>query len=115
MPHKLTAMKARAFILSALLLLPATATAGAQVVNPAPAPAMVKVTEANLPVALTDEELDEVTGENPFIAVGVVLVGRAIQAAAPVIVREAAKALAGGCFYDAVVNRTNCVNRVLNP
>lgn len=76
-------MKAKAFILTALLLAPATATAGASAVNPAPAPAAVKVTEANLPVALTDEELDEVTGEwLPVIrAVGGAAVGVATNAA----------------------------------
>lgn len=77
----LTAMKAKAFILSALLLVPATATAGAQVVNAAPAPAVVKITEANLPVALTDEELDEVTGEWVANAVGAVVGGVASGAA----------------------------------
>lgn len=64
MALKLTAVKAKALILSALLLLPATATAGAQVVNAAPAPAVVKVTEVDLPIALSDEELDTIKGEN---------------------------------------------------
>lgn len=72
MALKLTAVKAKALILSALLLAPATATAGAQAVNAAPAPVVVKVTEAQLPVALSDEELDEVTGEMAGVVIRVV-------------------------------------------
>lgn len=52
-----------------------------QVVNAAPAPAVVKVTEANLPVALSDEDLDEVTGEWVANAVGAVVGGVASGAA----------------------------------
>ena len=78
-------MKTKALLLSALILAP---SAGAAAVQSAPAQEFrVNYTKAslttapgifaksNLPQALSDEELDEVTGENP--AVGYAVVGAA--------------------------------------
>lgn len=110
-------MKAKAFILSALLLAPATATAGAQAVNAAPAPAVVKVTEANLPVALSDEELDEVTGENnPGYLVNP-LVGAVISAGMVVATPQGREALsnAGRAIVEGGQNVFNAVKEKLAP
>lgn len=82
-----------------------------QVVNAAPAPAVVKVTEANLPVALSDEELDEVSGEFAANAVGAVTgaVAGAFQEMAQQAAggektnwTEVAKSAAGGALLGAI-------------
>lgn len=103
MPSRLAPVKTKALILSALLLAP---LADASAVQPAPAPAMVKITEANLPAALSDEELDDVKGEFLFLlpaapaAAGAISAGGVAAGAAAV----AAGAAVGnwlGNAYDA--------------
>ncbi|MFN4252845.1 hypothetical protein [Deinococcus sp.] len=88
----------KALLLSALILVPSAGAATA--VLPAPTQdfrvSYARVTlntapgifvKSNLPQVLSDEELDGVTGENPFLPIGVVLVGRAAQAAAPTVIK----------------------------
>ena len=99
-------MRVTAFILSALLLVPVTATAGAQAVNAAPTPAVVKVTETNLPVALSDEELDEVTGE--WVGAAVKVVTEGVKACAKSAACGAAAGYVGAKadkIVDAVVDK----------
>lgn len=137
-------MKTKALILSALILVPSAGAAAAQAASTqdfrvqtgkalaAPAQdfrvsyanAAVSTTptifaKSNLPKALSDAELDEVTGENPFVAIGVVLVGRAAQAAAqaatPVVV-NAVKVVVGGAAGSAAWDGIKTVyNNLTNP